>query len=167
MRQTLFHIPAELFGVPTLGCGWLLGLWVIVAFFFAWGTYRHDGMWPALISLVMYLLLGGVVLGFALPHLEEHVMDGAAVRNLGLPVRGYGVAMFLAVSAGVALAMRRTGFPVVCLVIGFLLGSMLETSLRQSMLLYKSDLWVIFESPIALGFLILTLFVLVRAAIKR
>ena len=71
------------------------------------------------------------------------------------------------VFAGVGLAMRRTGFPVVCLVIGFLLGSMLETSLRQSMLLYKSDLWVIFESPIALGFLILTLFVLVRAAIKR
>ena len=61
------------------------------------------------------------------------------------------------VFAGVGLAMRRTGFPVVCLVIGFLLGGMLETSLRQSMLLYKSDFWVVLESPIALGFLLLTL----------
>ena len=58
------------------------------------------------------------------------------------------------------------GFPVVCLVIGFLLGSMLETSLRQSMLLYKSNFWVISESPIALGFLILTLVVLLKAAFK-
>ena len=71
------------------------------------------------------------------------------------------------VFAGLGLVMRRTGFPVVCLVIGFLLGSMLETSLRQSMLLYKSDFWVIFESPIALGFLILTAIVLFRAAFKR
>ncbi|MGB7244735.1 MAG: tripartite tricarboxylate transporter permease [Sulfitobacter sp.] len=71
------------------------------------------------------------------------------------------------VFAGLGLAMRRTGFPVVGLVIGFLLGSMLETSLRQSLLLYKSDFWVILENPIALGFLLLTLFVLVRAALKR
>ena len=71
------------------------------------------------------------------------------------------------VFAGLGLIMRRTGFPVVCLVIGFLLGSMLETSLRQSMLLYKSDFWIIFESPIALGFLILTLVVLLKAAFKR
>jgi putative tricarboxylic transport membrane protein len=70
------------------------------------------------------------------------------------------------VFAGLGLIMKRTGFPVVCLVIGFLLGSMLETSLRQSMLLYKSDFWIIFESPIALGFLILTLVVLLKAAFK-
>ena len=71
------------------------------------------------------------------------------------------------VFAGLGLIMRRTGFPVVCLVIGFLLGSMLETSLRQSMLLYRSEFWVILESPIALGFLMLTVIVLLRAALKR
>lgn len=69
--------------------------------------------------------------------------------------------------AAVGLVMRRTGFPVVCLVIGFLLGNMLETSLRQSMLLYKSDFSVILESPIALSFLFLTFFVLSRAMLKR
>ncbi len=66
--------------------------------------------------------------------------------------------------AGLGLAMRRTGFPVVCLVIGFLLGGMLETSLRQSLLLYKSEFSIVLESPIALAFLALTAVVLVRAA---
>jgi len=67
------------------------------------------------------------------------------------------------VFAGVGLAMRRTGFSVVCLVIGFLLGGMFETSLRQSLLLYKSDVTAIVESPIAMVFLALTLIVLARA----
>ena len=52
----------------------------------------------------------------------------------------------------------------VCLVIGFLLGGMLESSLRQSMLLYKSDFGVLLESPIAIVFLLLTLVMLARAA---
>ena len=65
--------------------------------------------------------------------------------------------------AGVGLVMRRTGFSVVCLVIGFLLGGMFETSLRQTLLLYKSDMTAVLYSPIALIFLALTVFILVRA----
>ena len=68
--------------------------------------------------------------------------------------------------AGIGLAMRRTGFSVVCLVIGFLLGGMFEISLRQSMLLYKSDIFAIIDSPISMVFLLLTLFILMRASIK-
>lgn len=71
------------------------------------------------------------------------------------------------VFAGLGLAMRRTGFSIVCLVIGFLLGGMFETSLRQSLLLYKADLTRMLESPIALVFLALTLLILVRAARRR
>lgn len=67
------------------------------------------------------------------------------------------------VFAGVGLVMRRTGFSVVCLVIGFLLGGMFETSLRQSLLIYKSDFSEILTSPIALVFLVLTFIVLVRS----
>ncbi len=71
------------------------------------------------------------------------------------------------VFAGLGLAMRRTGFSIVCLVIGFLLGGMFETSLRQSLLLYKSDLTRMLESPIALVFLALTVLILVRAVRRR
>lgn len=67
------------------------------------------------------------------------------------------------VFAGIGLVMRRTGFSVVCLVIGFLLGGMFETSLRQSLLIYKTDFAEILYSPIAMVFLILTGFILVRS----
>jgi putative tricarboxylic transport membrane protein len=67
------------------------------------------------------------------------------------------------VFTGVGLVMRRTGFSVVCLVIGFLLGGMFETSLRQSLLLYKSDWSAIVESPISIVFLVLTVIILLRA----
>ena len=68
--------------------------------------------------------------------------------------------------AGIGLVMRRTGVSVVCMVIGFLLGSMFETSLRQSLLLYKSDIFAITNSPISIIFLLLTLLVVIRAVIK-
>ncbi len=67
------------------------------------------------------------------------------------------------VFTGVGLVMRRSGFSVVCLVIGFLLGGMFETSLRQSLLLYKSDYWAIAESPISIVFLVLTLVIVLRS----
>ncbi len=75
----------------------------------------------------------------------------------------FDVAVMLAFGA-VGLAMRRSGFSVVCMVIGFILGGMFETSLRQSLLLYKSDIGVILESPIAIAFFALTAILLVRSA---
>lgn len=69
--------------------------------------------------------------------------------------------------AVVGLVMRRTGFPVVCLVIGFLLGGMLETSVRQAALLYSSTPTEVFNSPIALGFFVLTVFIIGRAILQK
>jgi len=70
-------------------------------------------------------------------------------------------------AAVLAVLFRRTGFPVVCIIIGFLLGSMLETSLRQSLLIHKSDIWAFTQSPIAVVFLVLTLLVLLRSIVRR
>ena len=64
----------------------------------------------------------------------------------------------LFVFAGLGYIMRKTGFSIVCLVIGFLLGSNFEIYLRQTVLMNKSDLSVLFTSPIALVFMILTAF---------
>jgi putative tricarboxylic transport membrane protein len=61
---------------------------------------------------------------------------------------------------GVGLAMRRLGYPVVCLVIGFLLGGKFEISLRQTLLLYQGRYDDILHSPFALIFLALTLVIL-------
>ena len=74
-----------------------------------------------------------------------------------------GVMLFF---AGIGLVMKRTGFSLVCLVIGFLLGGMFETSLRQTLLMYKSNYSVILQSPITLIFLFLTIFILLRSAFR-
>jgi putative tricarboxylic transport membrane protein len=66
--------------------------------------------------------------------------------------------------AGLGYVMRITGFSLVCLVIGFLLGPMLETSLRQTLLMYKADLSILVSSPIALLFVLLTIYSLWRFA---
>lgn len=67
----------------------------------------------------------------------------------------FDVGMML-VFAGLGYLMRRTGFSLVCLVIGFLLGPLFETSLRQSLLMYKGDMTILVTSPIALFFVVLT-----------
>ena len=60
--------------------------------------------------------------------------------------------------AGVGYLMRKAGFSIVCLVIGFLLGENFEIYLRQTVLLNKADLTVLLTNPISLAFLLLTLF---------
>ncbi len=75
----------------------------------------------------------------------------------------FDVGMMLAF-AGLGYLMQTTGFSIVSLVIGFLLGPMFENSLRQTMLMYKANLMILLSSPIALVFVLLTLFSLWRFA---
>ena len=97
--------------------------------------------------------------GLILPSVIVMCMVGVYLPGQSM----FDVAVMLAFGA-VGLAMRHSGFSVVCMVIGFILGGMFETSLRQSLLLYKSDIGVILESPIAIAFFGLTAILLVRSA---
>ena len=54
--------------------------------------------------------------------------------------------------------MRKTGFSIVSLFIGFLLGPMLEHTLRQTMVLNDNNVLVFFTEPLALPFTLLTIF---------
>lgn len=69
----------------------------------------------------------------------------------------FDVAM-LFVFAGVGYLMRKGGFSIVCLVIGFLLGENFEISLRQAVLMNSDNPIALFTSPIALVFLVLTVY---------
>jgi len=64
--------------------------------------------------------------------------------------------------AGLGLAMIRTRFSMVCLVIGFLLGEKFETSLRQTLLLYRGEYAELMQSPVAILFLLLSVGVMIR-----
>lgn len=52
--------------------------------------------------------------------------------------------------------MRLVGLPIIPLLIGYLLGELLESSLRRSLLISGDDYSVFFTQPISLVFLILT-----------
>ncbi|MFS4438171.1 tripartite tricarboxylate transporter permease [Paracoccaceae bacterium GXU_MW_L88] len=53
-------------------------------------------------------------------------------------------------------AMIRTGFSVVSLAIGLVLGAMVEQRLGQSIAMFRGDWWLMFTRPIALVFFVLT-----------
>ncbi len=105
MRSTLFHIPKEVFGLPLFGFGLLFVLWAVVCgLFVAWQVYRRGWTKELWAELPMMALMGALV-AFVLPAVGD---------EKGLPIRGYGVFVFLGVASGVALAVhraRREGYP--------------------------------------------------------
>jgi len=103
VRSTLFHIPHELFGIPVFGWGWLLGLWAVASGVVLVRQVRRHGWGNETWSLLPLLGLLGLAIGIVLPRLEE-LQHGV---TLGLPIRGYGVMMLLAVTAGIALSVWR------------------------------------------------------------
>lgn len=58
---------------------------------------------------------------------------------------------------GVGFFMRMFGFPAAPLLLGFILGPMMEEHFRRALLLSRGDFWVFIERPISLVFLVLTL----------
>lgn len=83
-----------------------------------------------------------------------------------LPAQSFWDVGVMMVFAGLGVLMMRTGFSMVCLVIGFLLGGQFETSVRQTLLLYNDKYIELLQSPVALLFLLLTVGVMVRGFLR-
>ena len=98
MYRTLFYIPREAFGLPLFGFGLLLALWAIgSAALLAWLVLRH-GFGAETRGHLPVLALMGAAIAFVLPAISQ---------SEGLPIRGYGTMLLVAVIAGVALAVYR------------------------------------------------------------
>ncbi len=102
MLQTLFTIPTELLGIPLFGWGWALWIWLLACAVMLWLSYRRYGFGPETRGQLPVTLLFGAVLYWVAPQLQVGGPDGA-----GIPVRGFGVMLLLAVSSAVALALYR------------------------------------------------------------
>ncbi len=104
MRTTLFHIPHDVAGWPLLGLGLALAVWVaICAVRLAWRLYRRGSVAEVWNEVPVMFVIGAIV-AIVLPALSD---------SQGLPIRGYGVMLFLGVISGVALAAyraKREGF---------------------------------------------------------
>ena len=63
--------------------------------------------------------------------------------------------------------MRRYGFSVVPVIIGLILGELVEGTLRQSLVIFDGNWMLFLTRPIALTFFILALIALLFPLIKR
>jgi phosphatidylglycerol:prolipoprotein diacylglycerol transferase len=97
----LFLIPHQWLGLPLFGFGWLLILWAVGSVLLLAWLYRRHGCTSETLGYLPVLLVFGAVIAFVLPILEQNS------PGEGLPIRGYGVMLLLAVVAGVGLAARQ------------------------------------------------------------
>ena len=98
MRQTLFYVNWEFFGLPMFGLGWLLIAWCLLAIgLLVWllqrqGWNEETRSWFPILAIIGLVIYGAQ---FVLP------------QDTGLPVRGYGTMLMLAILAASTAARWR------------------------------------------------------------
>ncbi len=106
MLRTLFFIPnAEIAGLPIFGRGWLLLAWAVFGVVLLVWLIRKQGAEGEVWGYLPLLVLVAAVIWFLLPRLCEPIPGRGGLR--GLPIRGYGVMLLVAVAAAVAMAAWR------------------------------------------------------------
>lgn len=110
MLQTLFYIPERVFGLPVFGAGILLAVWLVVSIVVLAIQIRRRGWNSDTLSYAILLGVIGGVIYFVLPNLCVTITHHGLPlpgEPRGLPIRGYGTMLLLAVLAAVGLAMYR------------------------------------------------------------
>jgi phosphatidylglycerol---prolipoprotein diacylglyceryl transferase len=98
MLRTLFFIPLEIAGVPVFGIGWLLAVWVIVSLVLLGWIARKHGVGGEFWSYVPLLAVVAAAIVWLLP---------AVCEPRGLPIRGYGAMLLVAVVSATSLLAWR------------------------------------------------------------
>lgn len=117
-----------------------------------------------LMANIAHLLIGraGIRLWVQFVRIPKHVVLPTVIVLCVIGVYIPSNSMFdvglLFVFTALGYLMRKGGFSIVCLIIGFILGDDFEIALRQAVLMNSDDLSVLFQSPIALVFMALTVY---------
>lgn len=102
MLSTLFHIPARLtvggWSLPLFGWGLALAIWAVCAAVLVGRSLRQRGARDTAAALALPLAITGGLIAFILPALDD---------GQGIPVRGYGVMLLAAATAGTWLSVQR------------------------------------------------------------
>jgi phosphatidylglycerol:prolipoprotein diacylglycerol transferase len=107
VRSTLFYIPYEAWGLPVFGFGWaLLGFLILCTAIMGW-LIRRQGWNQETASYIPFFAIISLVILLFLPNMVEYVKVAGVSTPLGIPVRGFGIMMMVAMIASVWLAMHR------------------------------------------------------------
>jgi phosphatidylglycerol---prolipoprotein diacylglyceryl transferase len=104
MLRIVYLIPAQFAGCPVFGFGLLLVLWAVASVATLVWLARRQGFNADTLGYIPILLLMGAIIAWVLPAIGERSPEGVL---LGVPIRGYGSMMLLAVVASMLLAIRR------------------------------------------------------------
>lgn len=143
MLQTIYYIPESIAGIPLFGFGWALGAWVILSI--AWIAWlgRSGSPRGEIAGLLPVLLIVAAAIIWLLPNMQ---VEEPPYR--GLPIRGYGVMLLIAVLAAMAMAShqaRGAGLnPEVIQGMGFWL---ILSGIAGARAFYVALNWDQFESP--------------------
>jgi len=98
MRQTLCYIPETLFGCPLFGWGWGLALLLVTVFLSHIYQYVKHRKIKDIGSSLALIAIAGAMLVFVLPNL--------AVPEHGIPIRGYGFCLLVAILSALGLVVH-------------------------------------------------------------
>jgi phosphatidylglycerol:prolipoprotein diacylglycerol transferase len=101
MLPTLFHIPGRIGDLPLFGFGLLLWLWLAVCALVLFRLVRRQGWSKDTLSYLPILALVAGVIAFVMPHIAD---------DQGLPIRGYGAMVLLAVVSAIVVSLARTPY---------------------------------------------------------
>jgi putative tricarboxylic transport membrane protein len=116
----------------------------------------------AMIGLPLFIRAVQVPRGVLFPIVIVLCVTGTLVATSSIfdvfVMLGFGILGYL---------MVKFGFPIAPLLIGFILGPLVEVSLRQSMILSDNSIIIFFTRPVAAGFIVLTVAVVFSVAWQR
>ncbi len=98
MYPTLYLLPRSVAGVPLWGVGLVLALWLA-----GWGVWlamslRREGWSANVRGQLPVILVGALILALATPRIGD---------DRGLPIRGYGVMLLVAIGLSLGITLRR------------------------------------------------------------
>lgn len=104
---------------------------------------------------LLFIKMSGVITRIRIGHLLPVIFVLCVAGTFALNNSAFDI-IVLIVSGIAGAVLRKVGVPPVTIVIGFILGPILENSIRQALLLSQGSYMIFITRPIPLGFLALT-----------
>jgi putative tricarboxylic transport membrane protein len=111
------------------------------------------GLFARMLSTPMYVLVPGIAAVSAVGVYAVHATTFDLVLAVGLGVLGY--------------VLRKLDFPMSALILGFVLGEMLEQNLRRALSISNGELDILWHSPISVSLLVLAVAILLLPPLWR